>query len=163
MKNKKKVIDKLGFDFETTKTGGFAASWKPESEGETIIVTPTENIRQLPKKKGVKKQGSVMECIYRSGTSDNFYSGKTQVELKNGETVNIMLSFNLMDELALAVESQGKVILSKLSKLVISEGSVMRLIFDGNVKIGGGRSVNKYTVQAPKGFKERVLFGKVKK
>jgi hypothetical protein len=146
-----------GMEFETTHGAGFAPSWKPSNAGEFLLITPTPVIRQLPKKKGQKKPGNVIECIYHGGNSDNFYQGtskkSTQVEVKEGDTVAVMLSHNLMADDSVAVDNGKGVILSQLSEYVIAKESMMKILFEGKIPIGGGRSVNQFITQAPKGFK----------
>lgn len=146
-----------GMEFETTHGAGFAPSWKPSNAGEFILLTPTDVIRQLPKKKGQKKPGNVIEVIYHGGNSDNFYQGSgkknTQVEVKDGDTVAVMLSHNLMADDSIAIENGKSILLSRLSEHVIESKAMMKILFEGKIAIGGGRSVNQFITQAPKGFK----------
>ena len=157
-KGKRTVNDELGFgEFETTHGGGFAPSWKPKNAGEFILLTPTNQIKQLPKMKGVKKPGFVMQCVYLGGNSDNFYRGSgkksEQVSVDSGEMIALMLSHNLYGDDTLAIEDDGEVRLSRLSEFALANAKPLKILFEGKVSIAGGRSVNQFITQAPKGLK----------
>lgn len=155
-----------GGEWEDVSTG-FAPLWKPES-GDVIFVTPvsvhtfkSKKVKKGTKKKDVGKINYALEAIFKGGSADHFFTGSgtnnKEVAIKPGDIVAIGTSYNLMGEDKLAVEvKEGEARLSAMAVLIGEEQQAFRISFNGKVQIGGGRSVNNFSVQVPKGFRERL-------
>lgn len=155
-----------GGEWEDVSTG-FAPLWKPEA-GDVIFITPVSvhTFKSKKAKKGEKKKDAgkinyAVECIFKGGSSAHFFTGagKTnkEVSINPGDIIAIGTSYNLMGEDKLAVEVKvGEARLSRMADLIISEEQAFRVAFMGKVPIGNGRSVNNFTVQVPKGYKEKL-------
>jgi len=155
-------IDQDGY--EVVSSGTFPPMWKPERDGEAILIMPGE-FRILTMKQGKKtKENASMDCIFRGGSSESFFvgSGKAshQQAVSSGDFVTLPMSYNLMGENRLAVQEDEEDIssirLSALSRLSVEESKPLKIIFTGKAPIGGGRSVKGFTISAPAGFKERI-------
>lgn len=145
-------------------SGAFAPLWKPE-KGNSIIVQPV-SVHPFKAKKNakIKSPSFAIECVFKGGSSANFYSGKNNAASVNvGDSIIIGSSFNVVGEDKLVVISEngkGKnksvtAELSPMSKLVMEGGAAFRLVFNGQVNTSGPRKVNDITVQVPKGYKEK--------
>lgn len=145
-------------------SGAFAPLWKPEP-GNAIIVQPIEVTEFKTKKKSKAKGPSfAISCVFKGGSSANFYSGKgSAASINLGDTVIVGSSFNVIGEDKLVViEENGKgknhsvtARLSQMAELLKKEGVGFRLVFNGQVKTSGPRKVNDITVQVPNGYKEK--------
>lgn len=145
-------------------SGAFAPLWKPET-GNAIIVQPVEVTPFKTKKKSkVKGASFAIACIFKGGSSANFYSGKgSAATISLGDTIIVGSSYNVQGEDKLiVVEEEGKgktkttsARLSQMAELVKKEGAAFRLVFNGQVKTSGPRKVNDITVQVPNGYKEK--------
>lgn len=152
-------------EWETLPTG-FAPLWKPK-EGDTIQFTPKSVAAFKGKgavgKKGKGKINASCTAVLRGGKSIFTTGGaknQKEVSVKVGEDISVGLSFNMIGEDAIAVLEGNEYVLSPMSELLKKEGKSFRVRFDGKVPIGGGRSVNRYTIQVPNGFREKVLKSK---
>jgi hypothetical protein len=158
-----------GGEWEDVSTG-FAPLWKPESN-DVVFITPvsvhpfkSKKAKKDAKKKEAGKINYAVEAIYKGGSAEHFYKGSgassQQVDIKLGDIVAIGTSYNLMGEDKLAVEvREGEARLSAMSVLIGENQQAFRISFNGKVKIGGGRSVNNFSVQVPKGFREKLVLG----
>ncbi len=150
-------------DWETVSTTGFPPMWKPVKRGEDVIITPTPQFRTMKIRKGGKgkvQENFAIECLFQGGSSDSFFSGKgskAKASIGKGDTISIPLSFGMLGQDKVAVIDANKPQLSALSKLVIKDKKQLRLIFDGKEPIGGGQTVKRLTIQAPAGYKEKVI------
>lgn len=156
-----------GTDQWESLSTGFAPLWKPE-KGDAIIVMPTaihtfksKKVKKGQKKKDAGKINFALEAIFKGGSNAHFYTGSgsnsKEAEVSPGSIVAIGTSYNLMGEDKLAVEiAPGEARLSKLSQLIEEEGQAFKIVFNGKIPLGGGRSVNDFSCFAPKGFKERL-------
>lgn len=149
--------------FETVASSGFPPMWKPLEDGETVIVIPSE-FRTMSIKKGKKTQENhALDCILKGGTSDNFYTGggknSTKCKVPIEDLITIPLSYNLLGNMRLAVENEknGHIEYSNLSKLSQKEGFPILIVFNGKQPIGGGQTVKRFTIQAPKGTREILI------
>lgn len=155
-----------GAEWESLSTG-FAPLWKPE-KGDAIIVMPTaihtfksKKVKKGAKKKDVGKINYALEAIFKGGSNAHFYTGSgtnsKEAEVTPGSIVAIGTSYNLMGEDKLAVEIKpGEARLSKLSTLIEKEGQAFKIVFNGKIPLGEGRSVNDFSCFAPRGFKEKL-------
>src|SRR5439155_23551593 len=151
-------------EWETTHSGGFSPMWKPQEEGEFVIIYPV-GIREITVKSGKQsKENFLMDArileaqgTFGSGSGNNAKS----VDVSNGDMISIPLSYNLLGDIALSVQENEGVHpeMSRLSKYSIDNKIPIRVQFNGIVKLAGGRKVKLFEVQAPKGVKESILAG----
>lgn len=143
---------------------GFAPLWKPE-KGNAIMVQPVAvHAFKIKKASKIKTPSFAIECILKGGSLTNFYSGKNNaVSISLGDSITIGSSYNLIgvDKLVVTKESgngKNKTVsceLSKMSELLIKDEKSFRIVFNGQVQTTGPRKVNDYTVQVPKGYKDK--------
>ena len=153
-----------GGEWESLSTG-FAPLWKPE-EGDTIFITPTavHPFRSAKGKKKGKKTNKInyaLEAIFKGGNAGHFYTGSgtksKEAVINVGDIVAVGTSFNLMGEDKLAVEVKlGEARLSRMATLIETEGQAFKIVFNGQIPLGGGRKVNDFSLFTPKGFKEKL-------
>lgn len=146
-------------------SSGFAPLWKPE-QGESVTVQvvsvePFKTKRQKPKKgKKTEMQPSfAISCILRGGSLSNFFKNKTtHADVKYGDNVTLGSSFNLQGEDRLiVVDDKGtSARLSRMAELLNEENKAFRIVFNGKIQTDGARSVNDFTVQFPKGYREKL-------
>lgn len=144
--------------WETVSTGGFAPAWKPQREGESIVIRPIAG-RMIPAH-GKIKAGPALDAILLSGgTSTSFYTGDKKADIKPNSTICVFLSFALLGTDKLAYETgKGKnitVTLSPLSQAAVREKVGLMIVFDGKVK-GGQGSVKRFTIKAPLGLRDKL-------
>lgn len=145
-------------EWESASSGGFAPLWKPE-HGESIVFQPNEVhlFKIKKKKKGNKTPSYAISGILKSGSLANFYSGKgTATDVKHGDMVTVGSSYNLCAEDKLIVIEKSGARLSRMSEMLLKDDKAFRIVFNGKVKTEGARSVNDFTVQYPKGYKEKL-------
>lgn len=145
-------------------SSGFAPLWKPES-GNAIEVLPVGvHAFKVKKNAKIKTPSYAIECILKGGSLTNFYNGRgSAVSISIGDNVTIGSSYNLVGEDKLIVIEQsgkGKALtqlarLSRMSELLTGDNRSFRIVFNGQVKTEGARRVNDYTIQVPKGYKEK--------
>lgn len=144
-------------------SSGFAPLWKPET-GESVIVSvlSVEAFKAKKTKKGEKKTKDskkpsfAISCILRGGSLHNFYKNKgNAVDVKPGDNVTLGSSYNLCGEDKLVVVDDGPPRLSKMAMLLMKDNQAFRIVFNGKIKLDGPNSVNDFTVQFPKGYKEK--------
>lgn len=148
-----------GNEWESASSGGFAPLWKPE-HGESIIFQPKE-VHLFKTKKGKKNNNKTpsyaITGVLVGGSIANFYSGKGDAtDVKHGDMVTVGSSYNLCAEDKLIVIEKSGARLSKMTELLLDDNKAFRIVFNGKVKTDGGRSVNDFTVQFPKGYKEKL-------
>jgi hypothetical protein len=149
--------------WESASSGGFAPLWKPE-QGESVIVQvlgvePFKVKKQKGKKVKDDMQPSfAIHCTLRGGSLANFFKNKTtHADVKYGEDVTLGSSYNLCGEDKLVVIDRGSARLSKMAELLLKDGQSFRVVFNGKIKTDGARSVNDFTVQFPKGYKDKLV------
>lgn len=144
-------------------SSGFAPLWKPE-QGESVIVSVLSvegfKTKEKKKKKGEKgiftQPSFAISCILRGGSLANFYKNKTtHADVKHGDNVTLGSSYNLCGEDKLVVVEGKTARLSKMALLLLKDKQTFRVVFNGKVPTDGARSVNDFTVQFPKGYKEK--------
>jgi hypothetical protein len=142
-------------EWEVTSTGSFHPMWTPVKDGESLVCRPV-SVRVIPAH-GKVKAGGAMDVIRLGGSSTSFAQGGNKIKVGTGDTVTVPLSYNLVGEDRLAVlDKKGVPSLSKLAQLIVNDGQAFNIVFNGKVK-GGGGSVKRFTVMAPRGYRERVL------
>lgn len=144
-----------GENWESLSTG-FSPLWKPE-KGNAIVVLPTGvHAFKIKKNAKVKTASYAIECILKGGSLGNFYNGRGEaVSVAVGDSVTVGSSYNLVGEDKLVVIEKKIVRLSRMTDLLAKDNQAFRIVFNGKVKLEGGRSVNDYTMQVPKGYKEK--------
>lgn len=167
MATKKSVTDWEGAElevgeWESASSGGFAPLWKPE-QGESVIVQVL-SVSPFKSKKGKKTSKKEMqpsyaiECILMQGSSlANFYKSKgNHIDVKIGDTVTLGSSYNLIGPDKLVMIEKNGAIISPMAELLKEDNKSFRVVFNGKIKTEGARSVNDFTVQFPKGYKEKL-------
>lgn len=158
-KRTKTVSSRSNFDWETAKSTGFAPQWKPQRKGDDVIFIPLK-ARIIPKGKNMDNEGVGVDCRLVGGASDSFWRRDVKAGVANGETFSIALSFALAGDDGLAVHSPdpkgkktGTCRLSTLAAYCLSKSSPMRIVFDGQLKMGK-RRMNVFNLQTQKGVLE---------
>ena len=146
-------------------SSGFAPLWRPQM-GESIIVqvlgVEPFKLKEKKVKKGekkeVKKQPSfAISCILRGGSLANFFKNKTtHADVTLGDNVTVGSSYNLCGEDRLIVVDGKEARLSKMSELLAKDNQAFRIVYNGQVQTDGPNKVNDFTVQFPKGYKEKL-------
>lgn len=158
----KPVKDAGVFDvsqFEVIHSGGFSPIWKPEEKGEYVLFHPLA-IRQIEVVQGRKKQMTyIMEANLVNTNSENFYNGKTQSTLGEGDTAAIPISFGLVGDTALGVhedptDNDSPILPSGLVNYCITQKEPLMVRFNEKTKTRNGQQFKSFAVLTRPGVRE---------
>lgn len=140
--------------WETVASSQFPPFWQPSKAGESIVVQLL-NFRQIQMGKRVNH---TFDAMLVEADSSSFVSGKgkakKRIPLKKGDTCTIPLSaaFHGPDKIGVVSEKKGATPeWGRIGAEAVKNDVPLRLVFEGEVGIGGRQRVRRFLIQAPTG------------
>lgn len=140
--------------WETVASSQFPPFWQPTKAGESIVVRLL-NFRQIQIGKRINH---TFDAMLVEADSSSFVSGKgktkKRIPLKKGDTCTIPLSVAFMgpDKIGVVSDKKGaSPEWGRIGKEAIKSDIPLRLVFEGEVGIGGRQRVRRFLIQAPTG------------